>query len=579
MFKWKKIGYEISFMIKEKIMSKYEKWQVLGKVAGSGQKPGVDDIVDILLKNRKVVGQKQKRLFFNPPQPEDIDLIDFEIDKAQVKKAIKRLELSKKKKEKIVIYGDYDADGICATAILWECLDRMKLSAWPHIPDRFSEGYGLNADSVKELKRKYPDLGIIVTVDNGIVANDAVDVANVLGVDIIITDHHQKGKRLPDSCSVIHTDKISGAAIAWVLAREIRKTLKAPKPVYGDGLDLAAIGTIADQIPLIGINRSFAKYGLDMLKKTKRAGLLALYQKAGINKSDIGTYHVGFLIGPRINAMGRLEHGIDSLRLLCTRDKSKAEQLSGALNNTNYERQKIVNDVVVQAESQVEKKEWGSVILLAHENYHEGVIGLAASRLVEKYYRPAIVISRGKKISKASARSIAGFNIIDVIRELDDILEDGGGHPMAAGFSIRTEKIEVFEKKLHQISKPLLTDEVLSKVLKIDIEIGFSVLGESLYEKIESFEPTGANSPTPLFVARKVGIADARVVGRDSSHLKMKLEQGGVSMDAIAFGFGDIYPSLSPGIMIDVVFSLDMNVWNGISNLQLKIKDIKENVK
>ena len=352
------------------------------------------------------------------------------------------------------------------------------------------------------------------------------------------------------------------------------------------GLELAAIGTISDQLPLIGPNRSFAKYGLAALNNTKRLGLLALFEEAGLidaktrlrqrtSARQVGTYEVNFVIAPRINAMGRMTHAIDSLRLLCTRSYTKAQELAQLLGKTNSERQRVVEEVVAHARIEAEKRKWEGIMILQHERYHEGVIGLAASRLVEEFWRPAIVFSKGKTYSKASARSIPGFNIIAAIRELDDMLLDGGGHPMAAGFTIATSKLKKFTQKLDKVSSSLLTDDLMTKKLKIDLELHFKELNWELVDSIKKFEPSGIGNPTPTFVTKDVFPLDARVVGRDRKHLKLKLRQEDKIFSAIAFGFGEIYVKLSPENTIDIAYRLEENIWNGNRNIELKIKDIK----
>jgi single-stranded-DNA-specific exonuclease len=285
---------------------------------------------------------------------------------------------------------------------LWECLYSLGIDVLPYIPERFSEGYGIKGKSVQELKKKYSGLGLVITVDNGIVAKGAVDKVNKLGIDAIVTDHHQKGKKLLKAHSIIHTVNTSGSAIAWIFARELRRHFKhQPSYFPGNGLELVAIGTIADQIPLIGVNRSFAKFGLEALNATQRVGLLELFKEARVEKGSIGSYTVGFIIAPRINAMGRMKHAIDSLRLLCTKSSGKARDLANYLGKTNAERQKIVEEVVVHARESVDISAGKDMIVISHEKYHEGVIGLAAAKLVDEFWRPAIVLSRGKRISKA----------------------------------------------------------------------------------------------------------------------------------------------------------------------------------
>jgi single-stranded-DNA-specific exonuclease len=560
--------------------SNSKKWKILHRTPNTDH--GTQTVIDILLKNRGIKTKKQKDEFFNPTSPEKISLRNLGIKTDEVNKVIKRLRKAKDKKEKVIIFGDYDADGVCATAILWENLYGLKLDVLPYIPERFSEGYGLKVESVKKLKIKYEDLRLIITVDNGIVANEAVNKANKLGIDVIITDHHQKGKKIPNAYAIIHTTKIGGAGIAWILAREISSKLQASYKLQSS-LELAAIGTIADQLPLIGPNRSFAKYGLAELNKTERIGLLALFKEAGIwkvsNRPDIGTREVGFVIAPRINAMGRLDHAIDSLRLLCTKSKKKATELSYLLGKTNVERQKIVKNVVAHAKKAAERMVAGpegqGVMVIHHESYHEGVIGLAASKLVDTFYRPAIVFSKGKKYSKASARSIPGFDIIHVIRKFNDMLIDAGGHPMAAGFTLETKNLLKFSQKLDEISRPLLTKQILQKKQKIDLMLNFSQINQKLAKEILNFEPFGIGNFAPVFATFETSVLNARTVGMEGRHLKMTLEENGKVFDAIAFGLGDFFLKITPGALVDVVYNLEENVWNGRTSLQLKVKDIK----
>lgn len=537
------------------------KWEVYGKRIGNS----VQGIVKALLENRGIKTLKEKKEFFNPTKAEKLSLKSLEISEIEVRKAIKRIKIAKKKKEKVIVYGDYDADGICATAILWECLYSLGLNVLPYIPERFSEGYGLNTESIKKLKEKDRDLGLILTVDHGIVADKKVDLAKELGIDVIITDHHEKGKTTPKAYATIHTTKISGSGVAWILSRELGSL---------SGLELAALGTISDQLSLIGPNRSIAKYGLEALRETKRPGLISMFEEAAIEKEKIGTYEIGFIIAPRINAMGRLTHAIDSLRLLCTKDRKRARGLADLVGKTNFERQKIVETVVAHAKEKLGKDIKESIIILSHESYHEGVIGLAAAKLVERFYRPAIVLSKKKDISKASARSIAGFNIIEVIRKLEGLYLEGGGHPMAAGFSIETSKIEEFTRKINEISKPLLTQDLLLRKLKIDTEIDFNQINQKLHDKLKGFEPTGLGNFPPLFVTRKVEVVEARIVGRDNTHLKLKLKKDNCVFDAITFGLAKIY-SPSPKTYLDMVYSIEENIWNGHTGLQLKIKDLR----
>ncbi len=526
------------------------KWEVLSK----GK-----NIIETLLENRGITDSKD---FFNPKDPSKMDLSDLGIGKLEIANAIKRIHQAKHKNEDVVVYGDYDADGVCATAILWETLHSIGLNVLPHIPDRFIEGYGINAQSVIDLKSKIPNLKLIVTVDNGIVAYEGIEKAKDLGIDVIILDHHSKSLKLPKVYSIIHSSQVCGSGIAYFFSKELG---------INKGLDLAAIGTVADQMPLVGINRSIVKFGLQVLKNTKRIGLKTLFLDSQIE--EVGTYEVNYIIAPRLNAMGRLAKGLDSLRLLCTTKNDRAGELSKLLTKTNSDRQNLVNIMLVQVLKQVQDSE--KVIVIAHESYHEGVIGLAAGKLVEEFYRPSIVISKGKEKSKASARSVSGFNIIEAIKHTNLIIE-GGGHPMAAGFSIATAKIEEFILSINKYADKLLTDDILEKKLKIDMEVNFDQLNYELLEELEQFNPIGLGNPSPVFTTKKVKIVEVKTVGKDAKHLKLKLKQNNVFFDAIWFSPPINYlTNLSTNQFADIAYSFEDNTWNGNKSLQLKVKDLK----
>ncbi len=529
------------------------KWELLNNRLENS----AEGIVKELLLNRNIKTKQEIDNFINPKNPDEIKFKDLGINDKSLKQVVKRLEQAKKNKEQIIIYGDYDADGVCATAILWEAMYKLGFDVMPFIPDRFEDGYGLKAESVKRLKDNDEKLSLVITVDNGIVANNAIKEANKLGIDVIVVDHHTKGEHKLANSYVLHSTAVCGSALAWFLAREL-----------GDknGLDLVALGTIADQMPLLGINRSLVKFGLPELTKTKRIGLQKLFRDSKIDK--VGVYEVGYIIAPRINAMGRLAQATDSLRFLCTRDPKKAEGFNKLLNETNIQRQKVVDEVLTKVLKQVQDTE--KIIVIAGE-YHEGVIGLASGKITEKLYKPSIVLSVNGDISKASARSIHGFNIIDAIKETELILE-GGGHPMAAGFSIETQKIEEFRLKINKVSDSKLTDEILERKLKIDLELKFDLINEELVEELKKFEPSGQGNYSPVFVSNSVKIVDSKAVGSDGKHLKLKLEQNGIKFDAIWFNHNQM-PLVDN--QYNIVYTIDENVWNNNTSLQLKVKDVK----
>lgn len=528
------------------------KWQILSESK---------EITKTLLINRGIKTKKEREDFLSPRNPIDIFLKEYGVDNKKLNVITKRLELAKKKKEKIIIFGDYDCDGVCATAILWENLYSLGFDVLPYIPNRFSEGYGLKASSFSNSKFKNLNPKLIITVDNGIVAYDAVKEAKKSRIDIIVVDHHTEGSKKLATGHVLHSNAVCGSTLAWILSSRFTKKVS--------GLDLIALGTIADQMPLIGVNRSIVKWGLKNLNETKRIGLKALINESKI--TNVGVYEIGYILAPRINAMGRLANALDSLRLLCTKDSKKAFELAKILGKTNTERQKIVEEVLDKAIKQV-KTDSNEIIILKGD-YHEGVIGLASGKVTEKFYRPSIVFSTGKETSKASARSIYGFNIIEAIKKTKLILE-GGGHPMAAGFSIETKKIDEFAKKIIKISKPLLTDEILSKKLRIDMLLDFSQINKKLIETLKQFEPTGYGNFQPIFVTKNVKILENKTIGSDSKHLKLKLEKDKIVFNAVWFNYNKLI-IIKKSDLVDIAYTIEENIWNNNFSIQLKIKDIK----
>lgn len=553
-------------------IKKNPKWEI--KYNRKKGKLSAAQLQRILLANRGITTDSARKEFLDPKHPMDITLKEVNLSKKQMSAAISTIEKVSKNKQKVVVYGDYDADGVCASAILWETLHSLHVDAVPYLPDRFSDGYGLNKRSIDNLINKYPNLGLIITVDNGIVATDAVSHAKEAGISVIITDHHAPGETMPKADAIIHTTNLCGAAVAWMFAREIVAFHKSNKGALSEGLALAAIGTLADQVPLVHANRSFAKHGLELLNNTKRIGLLALFNQAGITKGAIGTYEVGFLIAPRINASGRMANAIDSLRLLCTKNVMRAQSFAHNLSNINQERQLEVTRSLESAFTKVRKDSIS--IVIAGNDYHEGVIGLIAGKLVERYYRPAIVISVNGKNAKASARSIQGFNIIDAIREHGALILEGGGHPMAAGFSILSENIEKFENAFEAHAKSVITDDLLERKLKVDLEIKEDEIGKSYVEAIQALEPFGTSNPTPLLLINGATISEIKTIGRDNSHLKFLL--GKEKIESLAFGWGEYKDKLANKSKISCVCKIDENTWNGRTSIQLKIIDMSANL-
>lgn len=543
-------------------------------------------ILNAILESRGFKTEKKIKDFFQPLDPQSIKLSDLGINQVETTKAVKRIKAAIKNQELIYIYGDYDTDGVCSTAILWEALNALGAKVMPYIPVRIDPIRGLSPQGIESLKDK-PSL--IITVDNGISAFKGCQAAKNLGIDVIITDHHQPKTKnskacLPQVLAIVHTTQLAGAGVAWFFAREILKHLKHLRGVNifhlggeesEDLLDLAAIGTIADMVPLLDANRSLAKYGLEKLRVTHRFGLQALAKIAAIDLPEISEHQVSFILGPRLNAMGRMGHALDSLRLVCTKDKNRSGQLAGHLNEINQLRQDKTVSMFLDAQNKLLKiKIKPALIFVADKTYHEGIVGLVAGKLAEKFHRPALVAALGENYFKASIRSIKGFNAIESIRSLESFLLEHGGHELAAGFTADNKNLKILQSKLENLAKKSLSKKDLEQTLQIDCEIKLSDITENLFKEIEQFRPFGFSNSQPIFCTKKVKLISFRSVGQENKHLKLKLGR----FEGIAFGFGYLADKLKPGQLVNVAYTLDKNEWNGQKSLQLKIKDITINI-
>lgn len=560
-----------------------KKWQIASEFTAEASQFEVEKFIADLLKSRGLTKKKEIDFFLHPPDPVDLTPQEVAIDTKLLKQAISRIHQAVKNHESIVVYADYDADGICAGAIMWETLWGMGARVMPYIPHRVDEGYGLSEKGIEAVRKLY-DPTLIITVDHGITAHEKVAYAKKLGIEVIVTDHHVKPKKLPD-CIIVHTTELAGSGVSWFLAKELLSSAKLD--TRNSTLELATIGTIADLLPLMGANRSVVKHGLGALRTSKRKGILALLAQAGVEQKDIGPYTISHILAPRLNAMGRLEHALDALRLLCTKDAEKAEVLSEKLTLTNKERQKLTEDMTLDALSKLPKdpKLPKKLIFISDPSYNQGVIGLVAGRLVEAYYRPAIVLAIGGELTKASARSVSGFNIVEAIRTAGDLLVDVGGHPMAAGFTVETKNLDKLREALEAYAEKMLDEELLTRKLVIDAQIPLSVTSEKLWKGIQELAPFGIGNPEPVFASRGVKVIDPRIIGATKKHLKFRVSSqnspssltspNSPTFDCVAFNMAEFYVQLKSGASIDIAYTIDMNEWNGNRKLQLKVRDIQ----
>ncbi len=558
-----------------------KKWQLQSEIELKTK----DQLLQVLLKNRQIKAS-QAKIFFQPKQPELWQLTDLDFSRRDFNRIEKRLKIAREKKEKVYIFGDYDSDGICASAVLWEGLKFLGINSWPFIPNRQKHGYGLSIKALKDLfaKKGKPDL--LITVDNGIVALPALKFLATEGVEVIVTDHHQQDQTTLPVLAIFHSTQICGAAVAWFLIKELFKTAHqqpAAKEKLNDLLSLVAIATVTDLMKLLGVNRSLVTYGLQALQSTERPGLLALYQLANINKQDLNSYHLGYVLGPRINAMGRLADSMDALRLLCTNDFEHAKQLANLLQETNLERQDLTKDLIDLAEASLTTKDKKAKIIVIDGDYHEGVIGLLAGKFTEKYLKPCIVISVPKSakdpeiIVKASARSLAGFNITDFLRQVEDQLLSVGGHPLAAGFSVSLKNLSAVKKRLLTLANEQLEKVSLEATIKIDCPISSHLVTLDTALALEVFEPHGNGNPRPTFLLKDLVLQNLQSLGKDGQHAKMlfKSQKDQKEITVLAWRFDEKFTKAILGHSFDVLVRLAVNHWRGSTQLQLTLVDIK----
>ena len=517
--------------VKKKYIMKH--WKIIEKDISPST---IQQTISVLLKNRNLTEEKDIKEFLET-NTKKITLKSCGINKKEFSKFQERILKAINGNEKIIIFGDYDVDGICATAILWETLYVKSKNIVPYIPDRIDEGYGLSKKGIDNVLEKNPDTEVIITVDNGIVAYEAVDYAANKGIDVVVTDHHVKGKKEPAAFCVLHTTELCGAGIAWVIVRELGFESKAN---IEEKLVLATLATVADLVPLVSGNRAIVKEGIEILKNTKRIGIQELLKEVGVDKQMVGVHTIGHIIAPRLNATGRIQSAMNALRLLCTKNLQKARELSLMLGNVNRDRQGLTEESVGHAKLlAMESASNTKITIVSHESYNQGVIGLIASKLVESYYKPAIAIAIGETVSKGSARSIPGVNIIELIRSVSHTIIEAGGHPMAAGFSVETNRIEEFSKSLTLLAESVVTEELLKRYLKVDMNLPFSLITTDLIDEISMLSPYGMGNPEPVFATDNVTVLEIRKIGREQNHLKLKVEKDRKVFDAVGFGMAD----------------------------------------
>jgi single-stranded-DNA-specific exonuclease len=494
--------------------------------------------------------------------------------------AVTRIREAIENQEPILIFGDYDADGVSSTSVLMITLRDLGANVQFYIPNRFTEGYGPNEAAFRSAAEN--GINLIITVDTGISAVHEANIAKELGIDLIITDHHEPGPVLPEALAIIHPKlpdsiypfrELAGVGVAFKLAHAL----------YGEVpehlLEIAVIGTIADLVSLKDENRLIAKKGLEKLRTTNNIGLKAILKLAGVDPMSINEETIGFTLAPRINAVGRLEDADLAVELILTDDPIEAENLAAEMDALNKSRQAIVNSITTEAIEEVEKNfpiETNKVLVIGKEGWNAGVIGIVASRLVEKYYRPVIVLNFDpeKGVAKGSARSIAGYDLFKNLSTCRDILPHFGGHPAAAGMTLNLENVAELRSRLNLLADAQLTDEDFIPVTYLDEEIQLQNVNLSSLDEMSLLAPFGMGNPKPKVLINNVDITSIRKIGSEQNHLKLLVKENGANLDGVGFGLGPLVDQISPASKISLIGELSVNEWNNIRKPQIFIHDI-----
>lgn len=541
----------------------------------------VPHIVAQILVRRGIRDAASAHKFFNP-------LIDQLYDPFLMKdmsEAVDRLRRAALSNEKVLIYGDYDVDGITSVSFLYLLLREVGANVDYYIPDRQVEGYGLSSQGIDIAKKRNIDL--IVTVDCGITGHKEIEIARTEGIDVIVTDHHEPGLTTPNAVAVVDPKRhdceypfkqLAGVGVAYKLAQGLLMRLGIDHSILENYVELVAIGTSADIVPLIDENRIFVKAGLANLNNSENVGIKALLKAAGLSGREIGTGQIVFIIAPRINAVGRMGDAQRAVKLLTTDDQAEADQIAYILERENQHRKNVDEDAfhaAVEKAGDLFAEKTPSSIVLYKAGWHTGVIGIVASRMVEKYYRPTILISVDEGVGKGSARSIPGFDLYESLKQCEDLFIGFGGHKYAAGLTIKEEKIAELIRRFEDIAERELTPELMAPKLTIEADIRLGIIDDKFVNLLKRFAPFGPQNMRPVFISRDLQIVGSpSIVGKN--HLKFKVRQDGKVFDVIAFNMGGLLYRLTPGESgLDMAYVIEENIFMGRHSIQLRAKDLR----
>lgn len=537
----------------------------------------LNKVIGKIIVNRHVVNDEDVRIFITPTRDDFHDPFLFKGMDIAVERIIKAIN----NKEKILIYGDYDVDGITSTTVLKKYLMDRGISVDTYIPNRLHEGYGLNKNAIDRIKERNIDL--IITVDCGISAIEEVDYAVSLGMDVIVTDHHEVGEKLPNALAVIDAKRkdntypfrsLAGVGVVFKLIQALSIKLEIKPEEYLKYLDLVCVGTISDIVPLEGENRTIAKLGLMLIKVTRNLGLRELIKSSGYKEIDSNT--ISFGVAPRINACGRMGHEEESLKLFLAEDLESATKITKELNEYNTLRQSTEKAIYEEAIQEIDRNHLDekNSIVLGGKGWHHGVIGIVSSKVTDKYYKPSILLSFEDDIAKGSGRSVPGFDLYEGLTKCEDLLEKYGGHSMAVGLTLKKENLDKFKERFEQIAKEKNIKELVP-IIYIDDELKLKDINMDLVKSLSILEPFGEANKVPLFLIRNLKIDSIRALS-EGRHLKLTLRDENFVINAIGFELGYLAEEYRIGDRIDVVGTLEINSFNGFSSIQINMKDIRK---
>ena len=561
-----------------------KKWQIYetdeNKIQEISQKYNLNKLLSTILANRNIINEKDIKQFLSPTRKDFHDpFLIHDMEKA-VERIIKAIE----KQEKVTIYGDYDVDGITSITVLKSYLSDRGLEVETYIPNRLNEGYGLNKEAIKKIHNNGCQL--MITVDCGISGLEEIEYANSLGIETIVTDHHEPGNDLPKAFAVIDNKRkdssypfreLAGVGVVFKLIQAISIKLGLAEEEYLKYLDIVCIGTISDIVPLVDENRVITKLGLMLVRQTKNIGLKAILKTSGYNKIDSNT--ISFGVAPRINACGRMGVAEEALELFLSKNVNHVMELARKLNDHNRVRQETEKSIFEEALKQIQEKhlDENRTIVVGGENWHHGVIGIVSSKITEMYFKPSILLSfEGDDLGKGSGRSIPGFDLHDALMKCEDCIEKFGGHSMAIGITVKRENLEKLKQELEDIAIEEKIDEIVP-IIKIDAKINLSEVNKEMVESLKELEPFGEGNKMPIFAFKNLKIDSIRALS-EGKHLKLTLKDNNTIVNAIGFNMGELAQDYRIGDKIDVVGTLEINTFNGTDSIQINMKDLMKSL-